>query len=63
MNDLGINLFDDIVVKCKGGFKFSDYVKSKTFFRSRKEEVLFNDFFLKVFEVEVDKRITVSGLK
>ena len=51
------------MAKCKGGFRFGEYVKGKGFWRSRKEEVLLNDFFARVFEVEVEKRISVGGLR
>jgi len=59
----GINLLDDIIVKCKSGFRFNDNIKSKTMFKSRKEEVLLNDLFMKIFEIDVEKRITVSTIR
>lgn len=59
----GINLLDDIIVKCKSGFRLNDNIKSKTMFKSRKEEVLLNDLFMKIFEIDVEKRITVSAIR
>ena len=40
----------------------SDNVK-KTFFRGKKEEVMFNDLFSKIFDVDMERRITVAGLR
>jgi len=59
----GINLLDDIIVKCKSGFRLNDNIKNKTMFKSRKEEVLLNDLFMKIFEIDVEKRITVTAIR
>jgi|LakMenEpi03Aug12_release.lakeMendotaPanAssembly.Ray.scaffolds.fasta_scaffold5398886_1 hypothetical protein len=32
-------------------------------FKSRKEEVLLNDLFMKIFEIDVEKRITVAAIR
>ena len=40
----------------------SDNVK-KAFFKGRKEEVLYNDLFSKIFDVDMERRITISGLR
>lgn len=32
-------------------------------FKSRKEEVLLNDLFMKIFEIDVEKRITVTAIR
>lgn len=41
------------MAKCKSGFRLGDHVKSKSFFRSKKEELLLNDLFFKMFEIDV----------
>lgn len=42
-------MLDDIYSKCKGGFKLSDNIKSKNFFKNKKEEITLNDLFQKIF--------------
>ena len=59
----GINILEDIVGRCKSGFRLNDNVKIKSFFRSRKEEVLLNDLFSKIFDIDVEKRVTVAGMR
>ena len=49
--------------KCKGGFRLNEHVKGKSIFRSRKEEVLLNDLFAKMFEIDTKRRVSVSGLR
>lgn len=59
----GINLLDDIHSKCKGGFRLADNVKSKTFFKSKKEEAALSDLFLRIFEVDRARRVAISALR
>jgi serine/threonine protein kinase len=59
----GINILDDIHSKCKTGFKLSENVKPKTYFKSRKEELALNDLFKKIFEIDVHRRVTITSLK
>ena len=39
------------------------YIKVKTVFRNRKEEVLLGDLFMRIFEIEKNKRVTIQSLK
>ena len=40
-----------------------DNIKSKTFFRNKREETLLNDLFLKIFEMNPEKRVSIFVLK
>lgn len=59
----GINMLDDIYSKCKGGFKLSENIKVKGFFRTKKEEGMLNDLFQRIFEVDRAKRVAIGNLK
>jgi biotin synthase-related radical SAM superfamily protein len=56
-------MLDDIYSKCKGGFKLSENIKSKNFFKNKKEEITLNDLFQKIFEIDMKKRVAISALK
>jgi hypothetical protein len=56
-------MLDDIYSKCKGGFKLSDNIKSKNFFKNKKEEITLNDLFQKIFEIDMKKRVAIFALK
>jgi hypothetical protein len=34
--DIGINILDDIYSKCKGGFRLTENIKSKSYFKNKK---------------------------
>ena len=38
-------------------------MKAKSVFRNRKEEVLFNDIFMRIFEIDKDKRATIQSIR
>ncbi len=40
----------------------SDNIK-KGYFKGRKEEVLLNDLFQKIFEIDMDRRVSVAALR
>ena len=54
---------DDILVKCKGGFRLQDCSKAKSYFTHKREENAVNDLFAKIFEIDMKKRITIAALK
>lgn len=59
----GINMLDDIHSKCKGGFRLTDNIKTKNFFKSKKEEAALNDLFLRIFEIDKAKRVAIAALR
>lgn len=55
----GINILDEIKVRCKSSFKLTEGLKAKGC-RTKREELLLADFFERIFQVDPSKRMTIG---
>ena len=63
MFKVGINILKEIQDKCQKGFNLIENIKKKNYhFQSKKEELLVTHLFERLFEMNPEKRISLSEL-